>query len=93
MKGLSVGIGLQDDPQNGRTEILRHSVPQNDNVRMVAASCKYPISWKFADRNSHSSFSPMICHSEPRSGEESPTHQKNETQRAIGDRPYEYPRT
>jgi len=47
---------------------------------MAAASCKYPISWQFANRNSRSSFS-------PRSGEESPTHQKNETQRAIGDRP------
>jgi len=25
---------------------------------MVAASCKYPISWEFANRSSHSSFSP-----------------------------------
>ena len=28
------------------------------NARMPAASCKYPISWEFAYRNRHSSFSP-----------------------------------
>jgi len=40
-------------------EILRRFAPQNDSVGMAAASCKYPISWQFANRSNHSSFSPQ----------------------------------